>query len=224
MASTNQQSRSWLVAVIAVLGCGLVCALVFYGRSRDVSSLTGIQTQISELKAELDSLRQHFSAVERDVQRLHDEAVLRATQANAPAANAAHEATPSLAHWIAQTTVIQSNTTALLARLMEQLPATSKPILSAEQKQAAYRTMITSTEREAPKLAELKRSTADLLFQLAVPDEAATMDPRLGLEMGSLRNYWPYFEAKIQRDAVERLVDSLEMKLLQDSINAGIQK
>ncbi len=219
----NQQSRSWLVTVIAVLGCGLVCALVVYGRSRDPSPLAEIQTQISELKAELDSQRQHFSKVQSDVQRLHDEAILRAAQANAPAANAAQEPAPSLARWMAETTVIQSNTTALLARLMEQLPAASKPILSAEQKQAAYRTLIISTEQEATKLAELKRSTADLLFQLGVPDEVATLDPRQGLEMGSLKHYWPYFEAKIRRDDVERLVDSLEMKLLQDSINAEIQ-
>ena len=43
------------------------------------------------------------------------------------------------------------------------------------------------------------------------------------LEMQSLQAYWPYFEAKADLEPMQRLMESIKVRLVQERVNAAVE-
>jgi hypothetical protein len=49
------------------------------------------------------------------------------------------------------------------------------------------------------------------------------MDASKALDTASLKPYWPFFEAKQERDRLQFFMERLRMRLVQEQIDAALQ-
>jgi len=87
-----------------------------------------------------------------------------------------------------------------------------------EDHKARVASMETKLTDEQEKLDTAKRKVEQLVLTLEIPDEVAMMDASKGLDVPGLKKYWPYFEAKRQRDILERLIGLLNLKAQAEEI------
>ena len=69
----------------------------------------------------------------------------------------------------------------------------------------------------------MKQKVTALLLSLKVPDDVVSIPTAKALETPSLQAYWPYFEAKKELEPLQRIVESLKIRLVQDRLNATIE-
>jgi len=120
-------------------------------------------------------------------------------------------------------TVLQSNTLALVERLMARAAAAQPPPESPRQQEAAIAALEFSAAEHQQKLDAVKQRAAELLAALNIPAEVSTMDPSKALDTASLRAYWPFFEAKRERDSMQFLMDRLRLRLAQEQLDARVE-
>jgi hypothetical protein len=92
-----------------------------------------------------------------------------------------------------------------------QLPSQSQ--VQTNQDLAADDALLTTQEQ---KLDEAKQKVADLLLTLNVPEELTNTDAATGLRSESLRQYWPYFQARNEFEDMERYTAIVRLKVWQD--------
>jgi hypothetical protein len=64
---------------------------------------------------------------------------------------------------------------------------------------------------------------AELLTSLKVPPEAAMIPPNQALDNVDLRAYWPFYEAKKERDFQQRIAEAIRTKLITEKIESGVE-
>lgn len=76
--------------------------------------------------------------------------------------------------------------------------------------------MVASLEADAAvqqqKLNAAKQKVEQLVLSLQVPDDVALMDAAAGLDVPGLKKFWPYFEAKRERDEIQRFISIAKIK------------
>ena len=70
-------------------------------------------------------------------------------------------------------------------------------------------------------LQAIKQKATELLTSLNVPDDISRMDANKALDTPDLRPYWPFFEAKREREILQTLEDRLRMRLIQEQVDAA---
>jgi hypothetical protein len=102
-------------------------------------------------------------------------------------------------------------------------PASTDGILEwPEQKvrwQQAIASLVAPATAQQENLNALKRKVEQLTLTLQVPDELAAVDPGKSLDTPSLERYRPYFEAKQQRDELQRFITIRRMKAAAEEID-----
>ena len=69
----------------------------------------------------------------------------------------------------------------------------------------------------------VKQGAAELLLSLNISPEVSTMDVAKALDTASLRAYWPYFEARRERDSLQYFIERLRGRLLQERVDSRIE-
>lgn len=128
---------------------------------------------------------------------------------------------------LAEAARLQSNATQLvgaLAAAREAPEAPEVPEHLEQRTQASIQILEKHLKQADEKAATLAAQTKELLIQLNIPDDIASLEPRKGLASPSLQQYWPYFEAKKEAEMQQMIVDRLKMRTLQEQIDAEISE
>lgn len=202
------------------VGTLLCLAVLFWTRqAATTAALTSLQQQCAELRSQIETRDQNILDLRATIERLQHStapvsATIRATQPH-PATGTETELTLRMA----ELTVLQSNTLALLEKLMARA-ANLPPEESPQQKKAGLAALELSVAEFRQKVDAAKQRTAELLVTLNIPTEISTMDPSKALATASLQPYWPFFDAVREREHMVYLMEKVQARLLQEQIDA----
>jgi hypothetical protein len=180
--------------------------------------LTQSQRQCEELRSQLEARDRILAELRSILERWPPSSTPGSPEPgkrSIPVGNAESELAPRLA----ELTVLQSNTLALVERLMER-SAHVQPPESPQQKQAGIAALELSVMEFQPKVDAARQRAADLLISLNIPAEISTTDPTKALATASLQAYWPFFEAQREREHMVFLMEKLQARLLQEQLDA----
>jgi DNA repair exonuclease SbcCD ATPase subunit len=209
------------IVVFAAVVCGT--AVLWSRQTATTAALITLQRQCEDLRSQLEARDQTLAELRSSIERW---------QHSAPATSITERAIPSapgvsadfvLTGRLADLTLLQSNTLALVERLMARAAAAQPPPESPRQQEAAIAALEFSAAEHQQKLDAAKQRAAELLAALNIPAEVSTMDPSKALDTASLRAYWPFFEAKWERDSVQFLMDRLRLRLAQEQLDARVE-
>jgi hypothetical protein len=124
-----------------------------------------------------------------------------------------------LARRLVELTVLQSNTLALVERLMARADSQPPPE-SPRQREAGLAALEQSVGEFQQKLDAAKQRAEELLVSLSIPAEISTMDGTKALDTVSLKPYWPFFWAKRERENLAYLMEKLQARMMQEQVEA----
>jgi hypothetical protein len=205
------------IAAFAALIC--IAAFLWRRQAAITATLTNLQLQAAELRSQLEARDQTITDLRSSIERLQQSTLgtMPAKRIQQPDSAASTEI--EFARRLAEMTVLQSNTLALVEKLMGQV-TNLQPTESPQQKQAGLVVLEQSVTEFQQKVDAARQRTADLLVTLNMPAEVSTMDPSKALATASLKPYWPFFESLREREHLTFLLEKLQARLLQDQLDA----
>ena len=206
-----------VLAVLVVLAG--IAAIEWRRRAATSAALASLQRQSEELRSQLEARDRAIADVRTAIDAVPRSAPAIPTTEGLRQPDAAASRETELVRRLAELAVVQSNTLALVERLMER--ATTVPLAeSPQQRQAGLVALEQSVVEFQQKVDAARQRTADLLVGLNIPAEVSTMDPSKALATVSLKPYWPFFEALREREHLTFLMERLEARLLQEQLDA----
>lgn len=208
----------WPIVAIALAVFGAVAWLVFSERSGREAASNELRKEISELRSQLASSDVTLSALQAETQQLRRGALA----AGGSQATVGSLPETELNRRFAELTRLQSNTAILVQGLVTRTTDASSPVPDALRRQAAIVALEASVQEHGQRVEAAKQRATDLLLSLNIPAEVSTMDAAKALDTASLRAYWPYFEAKRERDTLQNLAERIQSRLLAERVDAAI--
>jgi hypothetical protein len=185
-------------------------------------TLRSTRTHVAALESRCEALATQAAEMERI---LADLSTASQRSPVNPAAGRALSATgPSsvdLARRLQEVFAAQSNILARLDRLTAQR-TTEDPQQAATRRLQSIPVLEASLSAHERELAAARQQTAELLESLQVPADVSSMMPHQALAVGSLKPYWPYFEALRQRERAQDWVEKLRARLEVERMEAQI--
>jgi hypothetical protein len=205
------------VAILAITG------FLWSRQIEDSTALARVQNQCDGLRRELAGRDQSIADLRASIDRLEQAAVAnqvaesnRLTQPTAAQAEVARR--------LADLATVNSNTVALVAKLVGRNAETQTTSETPQERAGTIKGLETSVAEQREKLDAMKKKTSELLESLKVPEEVSTMDPAKALDTANLKTYWPFFEAKRERDSLQLMLERLRTRLAQEKIEARVQE
>jgi hypothetical protein len=208
----------------------LLAGLVFTGSigAGFLQQFARIHSELKELRLESASLRQELEAREGTISALrHDlRRIEFATTFRAPGAGPSEDLSRNsgLEEHLQELWQAHSNTVVLLDRLMERSGLVPSPPPSEQSFQARIGQLQSSATEQEERIELAMQKIQTVYWNLAMPEELDQMDPKSGLTMATLANYWPYFEAKRELENLLRVGDALRLRLAHESIEANLSR
>jgi hypothetical protein len=205
--------RYRLFVFATVLGLVMLAAAVISNQRKQSERIVELDRRCAELHASLQARDTFIEGLRADPsgQRL----------AGVSSGSSMHA---GLSQQIAELLGMQSNMLAVLQTISERLPdgeVQGVTRSSPEQAQRVIAALRNNRDEEAVKLQECRNRVVEFMSSLNIPDGIALMDPHEALSTPSLQAYWPYFQAKGELDRHDKAVKVLELKLLQETMDAG---
>jgi len=135
---------------------------------------------------------------------------------------ASAEAATNLLHRFDELAALQVKTLALVQTLADKMGEAGSPAQKLKQREASLAALEAALKDQQQRAATAKRTMEELRVSLEVPADVVTLEPATGLAVESLRQYWPYLEAKKDLQAAEQVVESLERRLRQEKAGAVV--
>jgi hypothetical protein len=207
-----------LLAVIVAVMAGFL----WHRQDADSTALRRVQRECEVLRRELTERDRVVADLRVSIERLEQAALAsRSTETNRPPEPTAAEA--EVARRVADLATVNSNTVALVAKLVRRNAEADRRSETPQQRASGIKALESALAEQRKKVDALKQKTAELLVDLKVPEEISTMDSSKALDTARLKAYWPFFEAKRERDSMQLILDQLRMRLAQEQIDAGPQ-
>jgi len=203
-----------LSIVLIVAACGTA---IFWNRQNVTT--TEWQRQCDEFRSLHEAHVQAIADLRNSIERLQL-GIVGTTHATSSARTVNVEA--DLTIRLAELAVLQSNTLALVERLMARAASLAPPE-SLHQREAGITALESAAAEHQQKLDAIKQKVVDLLVTLNIPPEVSSMDAAKVFDNPSLRTYWPFFEAKRQRENMQFLLERLQARLMQEKLEAKVQ-
>ncbi len=190
--------------------------LIFAGAAvwKSQSALRTTQAEIAQLEAELRDLGASSGVSKRPSTPPPPDAPRTPT-------SPATEQSGELLRRLSELTQMQANTLALVQTLVDKNVEAESPEQKSKQQAAALSKTETLLTDQLQALTNAKRRMEEQLSLLQVPDDVVGLNPDTGLAVPSLKEYYPYLEAKRDTIDAERAVESLQRRLRQMRIDAA---
>jgi hypothetical protein len=210
----TRREKFW--PIIAALSM-VVAAATLLLRHRDKAVIETVRQETVGLRAELEARDRSVSELQAKL-----EESLQQLPTQQPTSSA--DSLAELARRFDQLTVQQNKTLALVESLAASKAVAPEPPEQAQQRrQSAVALLDWQLKSEQDKLDAAKQKVEQLVTAWRVPDEVSTMDVTMGLDHASLKQYWPYFEAKRERDELQRYVSILKIRVMAEKIDLGLE-
>jgi hypothetical protein len=121
-----------------------------------------------------------------------------------------------------QLTAQQNKTLALVQSLASGGAQAESPESKQQRRQSAIALLDGELKTQQERLDAAKEKVEQLVTTWNVPDEVSRMDVSAGLDSVALKQYGPYFEARRERDELQRFVSILKMKVAAEKIDLSI--
>ena len=190
-------------------------------RSRSKAAIDEAHRQLAALQAELEGRKHELASLDDEQRQVLDPKLLQAKTWRADPFIS--DARKDLISHLTALAIQQSNLAMLVQSLLAKTSDNESPEMTAERRDAALRVLNTAAQQNRQKLETARQSAAELLITLDVRPEISTMDARQALDTVSLSGYWPFFEAKRKRDALQGFADRLRARLMQERVDGAAQ-
>jgi cell division protein FtsL len=209
-----------LPVAVSVVALATVAALILFNQSRSAAVLDELRRDAADLRTQLEARDSTISTLQANIEQMGSSAFVFGR----PKASSGLPTELELARQMAELTRQQSNTALVIERLLARTTDAPAPVVSARQSSAMTATLEASLQEEQQRLEAAKQRAAELLVSLNIPAEVSTMGGAQALDTASLRAYWPYFEAKRERDLLQSMVERIRVALFSQRIDAGLDK
>ena len=213
MNNSPKRFGSPLAVVVVMLACGAFAAWLLSERSRHAATLAELQREAAELRTQLEARDGTVESLQSEVRQLRDGAF--------PVGTSPGSATElELARRVADLALQQSNIAVVVERLLGCASDALGPVVSVQRTEAYYAALEEEAQDQQRHFLAAERRAVELLLGLSVPAEVSTMDAAKALDTASLQAFWPYFEAKRARDSLSSIAGQLQMRQIQERIDA----
>lgn len=214
MKEPQNQTRWWLIGSIILICMAVIASFGFV-------SLRYRSQETEQLRLECAALRAMVVELQAAIQQIRSDGGDSANIRGLPAMPT-DPSNPALVRAIAELSLSQSNTAIVIERLLR-ATAGIQATESIEQAQKRLQALEASAVEEQQRCDAMKQKVNALLLSLKVPDDVASIPAAKALESPSLQAYWPYFEAKKELEPMQRILESLKIRLVQDRINVATE-
>ena len=204
--SDNRRPRLGISTILIVLGLGVL--LWFWKETRARSLLQSVQKENASLREALSARDATIADLRARVERLEGTFPSRSTER--PPLNAENR---ELGGRLAELTILQSKTLALVEKLLPQERQTGSPEEIQRQRYERIQWVESQLAEQQRKVESANQKVEEFLTSLNVPDDVAALEIDKALDLPSLKKYWPYFEARREKDSVRRLAVILRMRV-----------
>jgi cell division protein FtsL len=203
----TRREKFWSVVVVLIVA--IATTTLFLWR-RDAALIKTVRQETVELRAELEARGRAISELQVKL-----EENLQHTPTQPPADSLAE-----LARRFDRLTVQQNKTLVLLQSLASRA---ALPEQREQQRQLAIASLETQVKAQEEMLDAAKQKVEQFVTTWNVPDEVSKMAVSDGLDSVALKQYWPYFEARQEREELQRFVSILKMKVMSEKIDSGVE-
>lgn len=221
MNSSHHRDRGLFKMGVGFLVIVCVVGWVFAERSRNRRALDEARRESATLRAELETRDRTITDLQAAVQPSRAVEAAGARPKVMRETSTLSDPETGLSGQIAQLMAQQSNTAGLVQRLLAKTLDPESPEQAERARQAALQTLQASAHQNQQQLETARQKAAALLVELNIPIEIATMDAGEALDKASLREYWPFFEAKRERDTLQGVAERLRMRIIQEAVDRG---
>lgn len=217
MSSSSPNPGARLAIVLGFLAVAALATVVTYERLRHRATVTRLGRERSELQSQVEARDLTITQLNSEVRNLRS--LLGTPATSRPTARSASPAPAEaeLRRQIADLQAAHSNTLALAGSLLTD-KSRSEAEEEARKTNAEVLAELESASSEASQNAETARQrTEELLDSLNVPADVEALNTETALASPNLRSYWPYFEARRERDILERVAEALRLRLVQET-------
>lgn len=196
MNSSSARRRQLLTLTICSLAL-LVLGLVWMKNSKTQTTLRELRQDLAEFHAKAEVAEVTMSSLRSELQERRSSA--RPAEVPASASFPDQELNTRLGNLTRRL----SNTT---ARLEQLLTRTSDGI--ARSRETTIAVLESSAQEQQQKYEAARQKAVDLLVSLNVPPEVSNLEAAKALDTANFQAYWPYFEAKRDRDSLRFLAEA----------------
>jgi predicted nucleic acid-binding Zn-ribbon protein len=206
----NHRSR----AISAIFALVVASAFWVHWNPSPRPALDSLHRDIDDLKAQIEGCNTGLAAIK---------AQLESRNLGISPRSSSLDALMSQGSRIEELLRQQSNTTALIQRLIAATPEAQEPAQTAERAQQVIQGLEQSLSEFRQRLDVAEEKVSTLVTQLAVPPEVATLgiasedDP-------NLQKYLAFFQAKRERDTARRIYETLQLRIAQEQVDAAISR
>ena len=209
--STEMNHRNIPMTGFVLLG--LVSGLWLCWNSSNRAALHALREDCEILKVQIEACNNGLAAIKSHLERSRD---WDANFTIAGGVDPGPAATSRIEEMLRQ----QSNTTALIERLINAIPGAQDPAQTAERAQQAVLTLEQSLPEFQTRLETAEKSVTELGTQLGVPPDVAVMNSAVE-DDPNMRKFLPFFQAKRERDTARRVLETVQLRLLQERVDAA---
>jgi hypothetical protein len=222
MENCSHRPKDRLLKIVALIAIAIIAVFAVTDRSRNRVALGELGRGTAELRAQLEERDRLISSLQADLQQVQSQ-MRAAPESNRSKVIPLDTTDSRLAQRVAELGVQLSNTAVVVERLVAMIPDTEAPAQSAQRSKTLLPALEVSAQEEQRKWELAGQKAAELLTNLNVPPEAAMIPPNQALDNVDLRAYWPFFEAKKERDVQQRIAEAVRMKLITERIESGAE-
>lgn len=210
-----------LAVVLAFCAVASLAAVVRYERSQHRAAMERLSRERSELHTRLEARELDISRLKSEIRNLRSLVASPERPRTISRNPAAPQAEAELRRQLAELEASHSNTLALAGSLLAE-KSNAEALEESRKASESILAELESATNEAAQNAVTAREKADeLLTRLNVPADVDALDAEAALASPNLRAFWPYFEARKERDTLERVAEALRLRLLQETVDAG---
>jgi len=212
----NEQPRLGLWIALATL----VCIFVWFGaRQHYLSGFRALREENTKLRANLEASEARIADLKQRTERL--ESAYPEPSNRGPASGVANV---DLNRRFEALAASQSNLVEVVEQLVRQTRQTETRTLSQRQREEASRMLQSRVDEHKRKVEEAQKKIEELMASLNVPDDVAALEPDKALDVPGLKTYWPYFDARRQRDSLRAFERVLSMKVASELIDLELPR
>lgn len=182
------------------------------------ASLRAAELELARLRAQLAAQEQ--AAADEQEKPAGTAPAWEGLRPRRPAGSA--EAATNVLRRLDDLEALQLKTLALVQTLAEKVEEAGSPQQKLKQRETTIAALEAALNGQQQQAVAAKKAMDDLRVSLQVPDDVVALEPATGLALNSLRQYWPYLEAKRNSQAADQAAESLQRRLRQQRADAAL--
>jgi hypothetical protein len=223
MDSNAGKMRPGIILAVCLVALATVTALFWRTWAQDKAAKEALRQEGQQLRAQVEERDQKIKDLQGKLRQFKGLPGFSPLAGDDERLSGSGGVEVELSHRLADLTVLQSNMLALVERLTARVSAMDSTDALPKGGQAVVGVLENYLAQYQQQAEEAKQKAASFLLTLNVPAEIAGMEAKSALENANLKVYWPYFEARTDRENAEVRIDRLRRQVERARINASIE-